>query len=99
MKGVKNGASSAQKQAKRLFLVFNGLALAASPRRLPSHGNGYVIEKPRSNQRAKFESLERVKGIEPSRPAWKAGTLPLSYTRLKFFVRKILGKTILKTSR
>jgi hypothetical protein len=24
---------------------------------------------------------ERVKGIEPSQPAWKAGTLPLSYTR------------------
>ena len=26
-------------------------------------------------------SVERVKGIGPSRPAWKAGTLPLSYTR------------------
>jgi hypothetical protein len=25
---------------------------------------------------------ERVKGIEPSPPAWKAGALPLSYTRL-----------------
>ena len=24
---------------------------------------------------------ERVMGIEPTRPAWKAGTLPLSYTR------------------
>src|SRR5438876_9663459 len=24
---------------------------------------------------------ERVKGIEPSSPAWKAGALPLSYTR------------------
>ncbi len=24
--------------------------------------------------------MERVKGIEPSRPAWKAGALPLSYT-------------------
>ena len=23
--------------------------------------------------------MERVKGIEPSQPAWKAGTLPLSY--------------------
>ncbi len=30
----------------------------------------------------KKKELERVKGIEPSRPAWKAGTLPLSYTRL-----------------
>ena len=25
--------------------------------------------------------LERVTGIEPALPAWKAGTLPLSYTR------------------
>ena len=26
--------------------------------------------------------LERVKGIEPSQPAWKAGALPLSHTRI-----------------
>ena len=26
-------------------------------------------------------NLERVKGIEPSQLAWKARTLPLSYTR------------------
>lgn len=25
--------------------------------------------------------MERVEGIEPSPPAWKAGALPLSYTR------------------
>ena len=25
--------------------------------------------------------MERVTGIEPAWPAWKAGTLPLSYTR------------------
>ena len=28
-----------------------------------------------------FHKLERVKGIEPSYPAWKAGVLPLNYTR------------------
>ena len=28
--------------------------------------------------------MERVKGIEPSQPAWKAGALPLSYTRILF---------------
>lgn len=28
-----------------------------------------------------LSKLERVKGIEPSQPAWKAGALPLSYTR------------------
>src|SRR5690242_8921941 len=27
------------------------------------------------------QAVERVKGIEPSWPAWKAGALPLSYTR------------------
>ncbi len=26
--------------------------------------------------------MERVMGIEPTRPAWKAGALPLSYTRI-----------------
>ena len=26
--------------------------------------------------------LERVKGIEPTRPAWEAGVLPLNYTRI-----------------
>src|SRR5207244_3275219 len=30
--------------------------------------------------------VERVKGIEPSSPAWKAGALPLSYTRGGFNV-------------
>ncbi len=30
-----------------------------------------------------LQKMERVKGIEPSRPAWKAGALPLSYTRKK----------------
>ena len=37
--------------------------------------------------------MERVKGIEPSQPAWKAGALPLSYTRIfiqfKFFNRAL----------
>ena len=32
--------------------------------------------------------LERVKGIEPSQPAWKAGALPLSYTRINSFFIK-----------
>ena len=30
----------------------------------------------------RFVSLERVMGIEPTHPAWKAGTLPLSHTRV-----------------
>ncbi len=27
------------------------------------------------------KQMERVMGIEPTRPAWKAGVLPLNYTR------------------
>ena len=29
-----------------------------------------------------YMGLERVMGIEPTRPAWKAGILPLNYTRI-----------------
>jgi hypothetical protein len=29
----------------------------------------------------RLEIMERVTGIEPAWPAWKAGALPLSYTR------------------
>ena len=31
--------------------------------------------------------LERVMGIEPTQPAWKAGILPLNYTRIGFSFR------------
>ena len=37
----------------------------------------------------KILKMERVKGIEPSQPAWKAGTLPLSYTRISFRVNTL----------
>ena len=30
--------------------------------------------------------MERVMGIEPTRPAWKAGILPLNYTRIECFI-------------
>ena len=32
-----------------------------------------------------FSSMERVMGIEPTYPAWKAGVLPLNYTRIGHF--------------
>ena len=43
----------------------------------PTHG----LEGRCSIQLSYWHSMERVKGIEPSQPAWKAGALPLSYTR------------------
>ena len=36
-------------------------------------------------------TVERVTGIEPAWPAWKAGALPLSYTRASFQTRVSLG--------
>ena len=30
----------------------------------------------------RYKKMERVMGIEPTRPAWKAGVLPLNYTRV-----------------
>ena len=36
---------------------------------------------PRCALAANQAMLERVTGIEPARPAWKAGILPLNYTR------------------
>lgn len=29
-----------------------------------------------------WQPMERVTGIGPARPAWKAGVLPLNYTRV-----------------
>ena len=34
---------------------------------------------------------ERVMGIEPTYPAWKAGVLPLNYTRIYFILQKNSG--------
>ena len=34
--------------------------------------------------RMSYRLMERVMGIEPTRPAWKAGVLPLNYTRITF---------------
>ena len=31
---------------------------------------------------ARLQKVERVMGIGPTRPAWKAGILPLNYTRI-----------------
>ena len=46
-----------------------------------------------SNRHAPACSMERVMGIEPTYPAWKAGVLPLNYTRR--FLPNILSHEIL----
>ncbi len=43
-----------------------------------------LVEKPTSRNLSVF--LERVMGVEPTRPAWKAGILPLNYTRITEFI-------------
>jgi hypothetical protein len=37
--------------------------------------------------------MERVRGIEPLRSAWKAEVLPLNYTRINLFSSKMVGTT------
>ena len=39
-------------------------------------------KKEKLYQKVQLLFLERVMGIEPTRPAWKAGILPLNYTRV-----------------
>ncbi len=35
--------------------------------------------------------MERVEGIEPSRPAWEAGRLPLHHTRIGLALYRSVG--------
>ncbi len=35
------------------------------------------------------DSLERVKGIEPSYEAWEAAVLPLNYTRSLYIIKSM----------
>ena len=42
------------------------------------------------NITAMFVLLERMMGIEPTHPAWKAGSLPLTYTRIKLAAAPLL---------
>ena len=44
--------------------------------------------KPEARDMELAPTLERVMGIEPTRPAWKAGILPLNYTRVDGRIRK-----------
>ena len=37
------------------------------------------------------KKIERVMGIEPTYPAWKAGVLPLNYTRLSYITRNAVS--------
>ena len=53
----------------------------------PAHG----LEVRCSIQLSYRCKMERVKGIEPSQPAWKAGALPLSYTRKFCGIKKEYG--------
>lgn len=41
--------------------------------------------------RTETSSWERVTGVEPASPAWKAGALPLSYTRMHGW--NVVGRT------
>jgi hypothetical protein len=52
-------------------------------------GNGVVaslstvLEPEQTSEALQLAGPKRVAGIEPAWPAWKAGALPLSYTRVR----------------
>ena len=60
----------------RTLTLSNSIHLTAFSRHGKSAGKPYKIRLRRSNKK------ERVMGIEPTYPAWKAGVLPLNYTRI-----------------
>lgn len=43
----------------------------------------HLSEEYKKRQPAAVFSMERVKGIEPSYPAWEADVLPMNYTRME----------------
>ena len=49
-----------------------------------------VPERKAKKRTRKCSCLERVKGIEPSWPAWEAEVLPLNYTRIFNFCNDFL---------
>ena len=77
--------------------LISGLALRSSPqgprlliRVLSNRQHSYAVDSPTRKEAVRSRRnplrqppclLERVGGIEPPSPAWKAGALPLSYTR------------------
>jgi hypothetical protein len=68
-----------------------------SPRLVPDSDSDPIRRPRRSPLTSRFSPpdcplSERVMGIEPTLPAWKAGTLPLSYTRG-------LSRSVLRVSR
>ena len=52
----------------------------------------------RSHICARLFFLERVMGIGPTRPAWKAGILPLNYTRILPYVSDSLTTLVYNTT-
>ena len=78
---------------KRFELLTHGLegrcSIRLSYKRMmltPFHASGCTLL---------VSKMERVMGIGPTRPAWKAGILPLNYTRIRqrlYILPKISGK-------
>ena len=55
------------------------------PAELLAHIQDASRSTPRQSPAKRTPAMERVMGIEPTYPAWKAGVLPLNYTRMGRF--------------
>ena len=50
--------------------------------KIPTDRNCGYLDNKKIDLSLSSNRMERVMGIEPTRPAWKAGILPLNYTRI-----------------
>ena len=76
-RGSSSGDTRDKKATPKRVLLFHGAPDRIRTYDLPVRSRALY---PLSYRRV----LERVMGIEPTRPAWKAGILPLNYTRGSF---------------
>ena len=76
--GTPRGIRTPDLLLRRQLLYPAELLAHICPRQLPPKGKPPASLWSRSKL---LPTLERVMGIEPTYPAWKAGVLPLNYTR------------------
>ena len=64
-----------------MVAIFRALSVANRVvLRTTTGSRAHIRSKTKSPLRGDFFVLEQVTGIEPARPAWEAGVLPLNYT-------------------
>ena len=79
---VANDTQSAKKKTPKLKPSAAGSIWRRRSDEVNERWRLFGTKKRRRERYEVRDDVERVKGIEPSYPAWKAGVLPLNYTRV-----------------